>query len=141
MRTIHVHGSAESDLIDVWRYSLEQWGELQADKYLDELDTGIRKLGNNPEIGMKRDYVRDGYRVLFVGSHAVYYTVTPDTFISSESYTGAWIRTGIWNSCILLSVLRDEIELLAARSRSGGKYSPPRPALDSFQRPISWLVQ
>jgi hypothetical protein len=28
---------------------------------------------------MKRDYVRDGYRVLFVGSHAVYYTVMPDT--------------------------------------------------------------
>jgi plasmid stabilization system protein ParE len=23
------------------------------------------------------DYVRDEYRVLFVGSHAVYYTVTP----------------------------------------------------------------
>ncbi len=34
MRTIHVHGSAESDLIDVWRYSFEQWGELQADKSL-----------------------------------------------------------------------------------------------------------
>jgi hypothetical protein len=27
---------------------------------------------------MKRDYVRGGYRVLFVGSHAVYYTVTVD---------------------------------------------------------------
>lgn len=78
MRTIHVHGSAESDLIDVWRYSFEQWGELQADKYLDELDSGIRKLADNPEIGMTRDYVRDGYRALFVGSHAVYYTVTPD---------------------------------------------------------------
>ena len=68
MRTIHIHGSAESDLIDVWRYSFEQWGELQADKYLDELDSGIRKLADNSEIGMKRDYVRDGYRVLFVRS-------------------------------------------------------------------------
>jgi len=54
MRTIHVHGSAESDLIDVWRYSFEQWGELQADKYLDELDSGIRKLAINPESGMWR---------------------------------------------------------------------------------------
>ncbi|MFZ1869632.1 MAG: type II toxin-antitoxin system RelE/ParE family toxin [Steroidobacteraceae bacterium] len=60
MRTIHVHGSAESDLIDIRRYSFEQWGELQADKYLDELDSGIRKLANIPEIGMKRDYVRVG---------------------------------------------------------------------------------
>ncbi|MDA8350187.1 MAG: type II toxin-antitoxin system RelE/ParE family toxin [Pseudomonadota bacterium] len=79
MRTIHVHESAESDLIDIWRYSFEQWGELQADQYLDELDSGIRGLADNPAIGMKRDYVRDGYRVLFVRSHAVYYTVMPDT--------------------------------------------------------------
>ncbi|MGC8518583.1 MAG: type II toxin-antitoxin system RelE/ParE family toxin [Steroidobacteraceae bacterium] len=79
MRTIHVYGSAERDLIDVWRYSFQQWGELQADKYLDELDSGIRKLADHPEIGVKRDYVREGYRVLFVGSHAVYYMVTSDT--------------------------------------------------------------
>ena len=78
MRTIHVHGWAESDLIDVWRYSFEQWGEAQADNYLDELDSGIRKLADDPEIGAKRDYAPEGYRVLFVGSHAVYYTVTPD---------------------------------------------------------------
>lgn len=78
IHAIHVHGSAESDLIDIWRYSFEQWGEFQADKYLDKLDSGIRKLADNPEIGVKRDHVRDGYRVLFVGSHAVYYTVTPD---------------------------------------------------------------
>lgn len=78
MRRIHVRESAESDLIDVWRYSFEEWGEVQADKYLDELGGGISKLAINPEIGIKRDYVREGYRVLFVGSHAVYYTVTPD---------------------------------------------------------------
>jgi plasmid stabilization system protein ParE len=64
-------GSAESDLIDIWRYSSEQWGEIQADKYLDELDCSIRKLADNPEIGLKRDYVRAGYRVLFVGPAAV----------------------------------------------------------------------
>jgi toxin ParE1/3/4 len=70
MRKIHVHALAESDLIDIWRYSFEEWGEAQADKYLDELDGGIYSLADNPEIGIKRDYLRDGYRVLFVGSHA-----------------------------------------------------------------------
>ena len=62
MRTIHVHESAESDLIDILRCSFEQWGELQADKYPVELDSGIRALADNPAIGMKCDYVRDGYR-------------------------------------------------------------------------------
>jgi toxin ParE1/3/4 len=78
MRKIHVHALAESDLIDIWRYSFEEWGEVQADKYLDQLDSGIGKLADNPELGMKRDYVRDGYRVLFIGSHAVYYTATAE---------------------------------------------------------------
>jgi toxin ParE1/3/4 len=67
---------AESDLIGIWHYTFEQWGAAQADKYLDELNDGIQQLAENPEMGMKRDYVREGYRVLFVNSHAVYYTVT-----------------------------------------------------------------
>ena len=77
MRKIHVHALAESDLIEIWQYSFEEWGEARADKYLDELDSGIQALTGNPALGIKRDYVRDEYRVLFVGSHAVYYTVTP----------------------------------------------------------------
>jgi plasmid stabilization system protein ParE len=28
-------------------------------------------------MGAKRDYVREGYRVLSINKHAVYYTVTP----------------------------------------------------------------
>jgi toxin ParE1/3/4 len=79
MREIHVQALAESDLIGIWQYSFEEWGEAQADRYLDELDSGIKGLAGNPELGIKRDYVRDEYRVLFVGSHAVYYTVTPTT--------------------------------------------------------------
>ena len=78
MRGIHAHGSAESDLIRVWRYSFEEWSDFQADRCLDQLDSGIRRLAENPEIGMKRDCVRSGYCVLFVGGHAVYYIVTPD---------------------------------------------------------------
>ncbi len=95
MRTIHVHGSAESDLIDIWRYSFEQWGELQADEYLDELDSGIRKLADNPESDMRR-CARGAACCLW----AVTLSITrrrPILFISSESCTGAWIRTGIWN--------------------------------------------
>jgi len=79
MRKIHVSALAESDLIGIWQYSFEEWSETQADKYLDQLDSGIRKLAGKPELGMKRDYARDGCHVLFIGSHAVYYTATPDT--------------------------------------------------------------
>jgi toxin ParE1/3/4 len=76
MRRIRKHALVESDLIAIWRYSFEQWNAVQADNYLDELDSGIRQLADNPEMGAERDYVREGYRVLFINSHAVYYTVT-----------------------------------------------------------------
>lgn len=65
MRKVHKHQRAESDLIDIWLYSFEPWGPDQADRYLDELDKGIRALARSPESGTKRDYIRKGYRVLF----------------------------------------------------------------------------
>jgi toxin ParE1/3/4 len=57
-----------------WLYTFEQWNAAQADRYLDELDDGIQQLADNPEMGAKRDYVREGYRVLFINSHAIYLT-------------------------------------------------------------------
>lgn len=77
MRQIRKSALAESDLIGIWEYTFEQWDATQADKYLDEMDLGIRQLADNPEMGAKRDYVREGYRVLFINSHAIYYTITP----------------------------------------------------------------
>jgi toxin ParE1/3/4 len=50
----------------------------QADKYMDELAAGIEQLGDNPEMGERCDYVREGYRVLLINRHAVYYTVAYD---------------------------------------------------------------
>ena len=55
MRRIHKHALAESDLIEIWLYTFEEWDAAQADKDLDELDDGIQKLTDNPEIGAKRD--------------------------------------------------------------------------------------
>lgn len=70
-RSIHVHALAEADLIEIWEYSAAQWNAEQADTYLDDLDRAIRSLLDNPEIGARRDHVREGYRVLFVRRHAV----------------------------------------------------------------------
>ena len=45
MRKIRVHALAESDLIDIWQYPFGEWGEIQADKYLDKLDNGHQEIG------------------------------------------------------------------------------------------------
>lgn len=79
MRKVRVSALAESDLLDIWQYSFEQWDEAQADKYLDELEKGMNLLAENSELGASRDYVRDGYRVLIINRHAIYYTVSATT--------------------------------------------------------------
>jgi toxin ParE1/3/4 len=76
MRKILLSPLAERDLIGIWQYSIGQWGEAQADQYLDDLDDAIKRLSNNPASGASRDHVRQGYRVLFIKSHAIYYKVT-----------------------------------------------------------------
>jgi toxin ParE1/3/4 len=78
-REIRKSALAEKDLVGIWEYTFEQWDAAQADEYLDELDHGIKQLADHPEMGEKRDYVREGSRVLLINSHAVYYSVTPST--------------------------------------------------------------
>lgn len=36
--------AAETDLISIWVYSFQQWGEVQADRYLLALASGIQKI-------------------------------------------------------------------------------------------------
>ena len=76
MQKVLLSPLAERDLIGIWQYSLAQWGEAQADRYLDELEEGFQRLARNPELGTSREHIRHGYRVLFIRSHAVYYKVT-----------------------------------------------------------------
>jgi toxin ParE1/3/4 len=77
-RRIHQTALAEKDLIGIWRYTLEQWGADQADSYLGELEEGIGALVDAPEMGLSRESVRTGYRVLFINNHAVYFKVMID---------------------------------------------------------------
>ena len=51
---------AKQDLNSILRYSFEQWGEKQEDKYLAELAAGIARLGGNPLLGKPRDDLRPG---------------------------------------------------------------------------------
>ena len=64
---------AEEDLIDIWYFSFSEWGEQQADYYLDELNEGLSFLEDNPELGVVCDDIRAGYRKLKINRHLVFY--------------------------------------------------------------------
>ena len=68
---------AKEDLKGIWRYSFNEWGEAQADKYLAEIEARVAQLKHNPKLGKPRDNLRRGYRSLRVNQHIVYYVLTP----------------------------------------------------------------
>ena len=68
--------AAEADLIGIWVYSFETWGEAQADRYLDALGQGIHNLAEAPRNGYSRNELREGYWSKKLEHHIVFYTFT-----------------------------------------------------------------
>ncbi len=64
---------AKEDLQDIWLYTLDQWGEQQADRYLRQLEECCARLVSLPELDKARDDLRSGYRSILEGSHIIIY--------------------------------------------------------------------
>lgn len=73
MLRLRVTPKAESDLIGIWVYTCDEWGMVQADRYLDELEEGMKQLIHHPSLGADYTHVVPGYRRLQVENHAVFY--------------------------------------------------------------------
>ena len=76
LRALAKDHAAQSDLIGIWVYTCEYWGETQADRYLDSIEQGIRNLVRSPESGRKRSTLREGYWSKRINRHVVFYTFT-----------------------------------------------------------------
>ncbi|WP_106638878.1 type II toxin-antitoxin system RelE/ParE family toxin [Allosphingosinicella vermicomposti] len=79
MRNLLIRPLAEADLIGIWRYTAGQWGEAQADTYLDEIDAILQHIKSNPLIGSDCGDVRPGYRKAAAGSHRIFYRCDAET--------------------------------------------------------------
>ena len=73
MRVYKLSKQAEQDLIAIWDYTVEQWGEPQAETYLQAIQAAIRLLVDNPELGTSRESLRSGYRSYCQGKHVIFY--------------------------------------------------------------------
>ncbi len=77
MRKIRKQALAEADLVDIWVYTQQRWGETQADRYFEELEAGIVGIARNPELGRPCDHICAGYRALRISRHIVFYKLEP----------------------------------------------------------------
>ncbi len=60
----------------------DAWGVDQGDKYLDQLEAGMKQLTSHPSLGTNYAHVFPGYRRLQVEHHAVFYRlVEPEVII------------------------------------------------------------
>ena len=79
MYKIHQQIKARKDLKNIWLYTYENLGVDQADKYFDELESGMETIRDNPLVGVSCDYIRAGYRQLKVNEHYIFYRISKKT--------------------------------------------------------------
>ncbi len=69
---------AFDDLKNIARYTRQQWGEEQRDRYLGALDSRFGWLAEHPNSGKHRPDIQDGYFCFPQGSHLIFYLVRAD---------------------------------------------------------------
>jgi toxin ParE1/3/4 len=64
---------AKLDLINIRRYTVQQWGIEQSRKYITKLRKTIQLLSENPLLGKPRPEVGDDVASFPYASHVIYY--------------------------------------------------------------------
>ncbi|MBB3699491.1 type II toxin-antitoxin system RelE/ParE family toxin [Flammeovirga yaeyamensis] len=62
---------AKEDLIRIYRYGVEQFGEKQADKYFNSFE----RIAQRPFSYESVDYIKSGYRKCVSGVDSIYFRV------------------------------------------------------------------
>ena len=69
--------AAQADLNDIYDFSVSQWGNAQAARYADLIDSACAALAEAPHLAQNCDPIRQGYRRRGVGRHMIYFRITP----------------------------------------------------------------
>ncbi len=67
---------ALSDLLEIGRYTTRKWSIKQRNVYLKQIDDCFTELSENPNLGIKCDYIKKGYRKFPQGSHLIFYRLS-----------------------------------------------------------------
>ena len=65
--------SAEKDLADIAKYTLETWGEKQLEIYRHRLEKQLALLVEFPELGRNHPMLRSDFRYVVEGKHYIFY--------------------------------------------------------------------
>ncbi len=66
---------AQSDLGEIWDYTVKQWGVEQAEFYIRQIETAIKAVSTEPGLGRPCEDIRPSYKKYPTGSHILFYHV------------------------------------------------------------------
>jgi toxin ParE1/3/4 len=72
-------GEAENDLYQIWLFGLKQFGQEQADKYLDAFFDRFEQIARQPHLYPEVSYIRPGYRRSVCGIDSIFYRINDAT--------------------------------------------------------------
>jgi toxin ParE1/3/4 len=75
MTEYKIRQQALDDMENIWLYSLQQWGQEQADRYLRNILVRIEWLAANPGLGRHRIDIAEGYYCFPEGKHHIFYII------------------------------------------------------------------
>lgn len=78
MYRIHKTEQAEHDLVNIWSYTYKNWGDKQADNYLDGLADAISVIADNPLMYRLREEFIRPVRMRPHAHHLIIYEVLPE---------------------------------------------------------------
>ena len=73
MGEFRLRPKAIADLDSIWNYTIDTWGEDQAERYLRMLNKGFHELSKHSELGHFCDDIREGYLKYRAGRHIIFY--------------------------------------------------------------------
>jgi toxin ParE1/3/4 len=68
---------ADNDLLEIFIYGIEQFGEAQAERYQHQMIDCFRLLASNPRVGRMAETIGNGVRRHEHGRHVVLYEDAP----------------------------------------------------------------
>ena len=65
--------AAKSDLLEIWNYTFNIWGENQAEKYLLGIEKILDQLADNSGLGKWRPEINQDYYSFPCNKHIIFY--------------------------------------------------------------------
>jgi toxin ParE1/3/4 len=69
---------AQADLREITDFSIHEWNEEQAEKYINELEACFLLLALQPKLGRASHAIREGLRRHEHDSHVIFYIQIPE---------------------------------------------------------------